>query len=292
MTGGCRARGAFTLVELLTVIGIIGLVVAMLLPTLGLVRAQGQSARCAATLSAIGKAAALHVGDHGGYLPAAGWHFAPVNGVCDPAGLEDLGAKRYTYYDEGGVRRPAPVTVALAASMGVKVRLDSRENVEADAMGEDVARHFRCVAQGDEVLAGLSQREDSAAAWTGPMARSSYVFNEAVLGRRDVRPNAPPAVHGNLARVRRTGAVMLAMDGRPRNLTNDQWIMVFDKGSRDSVYDFQQLTLGDNAFGKDTLDFARHRGRANVLYLDGHVAAVTMDAAGLRTVGVTNGVYE
>ena len=94
-----------------------------------------------------------------------------------------------------------------------------------------------------------------------------------------------------MVRVRRPADVMLACDGRPRNMTNDNWILVFNKTADTTLYDFQQLTMADNAFGKQTLDFIRHRGLMNVLFLDGHGEAVPMSPEGLKSVGVAKGIY-
>ena len=66
---------AFSLVELLVVIGIIGLLIAILLPTLSGARERARQLKCLATLRAISQAAELHVLNHNGYLPAAGHHW-------------------------------------------------------------------------------------------------------------------------------------------------------------------------------------------------------------------------
>lgn len=72
---------AFTLVELLVVIGIITLLISMLLPTLNKVRASSQSLACQSALRQIGLANTMYQNEHNGY-------FVPFS----------LHKDRYTYY--------------------------------------------------------------------------------------------------------------------------------------------------------------------------------------------------
>jgi prepilin-type N-terminal cleavage/methylation domain-containing protein len=66
-----RSRRAFTLVELLVVIGIIALLVAFLMPALRRVRLAAERAACLSNISQIGKSLFIYVSDHKGYLPPA-----------------------------------------------------------------------------------------------------------------------------------------------------------------------------------------------------------------------------
>lgn len=65
----------FTLVELLVVIGIIGVLIAMLLPTLNKAQAQALKIQCMANESQIGEAMLVYAEQFGGYLfpPNKGW---------------------------------------------------------------------------------------------------------------------------------------------------------------------------------------------------------------------------
>src|SRR5690625_4445855 len=63
---------AFTLIELLTVIAIIGILAAILIPVVGKVRSQAHTARCVSNLREIGAASVAYSVDNRDRLPEAG----------------------------------------------------------------------------------------------------------------------------------------------------------------------------------------------------------------------------
>lgn len=65
--------GGFTLIELLTVIAIIGILAALLLPVVGRVREAARSSRCVTNLRQVGVAIQAYSNDNKGRLPAAGF---------------------------------------------------------------------------------------------------------------------------------------------------------------------------------------------------------------------------
>ncbi len=65
-------RSAFTLIELLTVIAIIGVLAAITIPVVGKVRESGRRTQSLSNLRQIAVAMNLHAGDHRGFYPLMG----------------------------------------------------------------------------------------------------------------------------------------------------------------------------------------------------------------------------
>lgn len=91
-----RKLHAFTLVELLVVIGIIALLISILLPVLGRAREAANATACLSNVRQLGQAALLFANERKGYLPTTTDHWTAI--------LQDTSRTRYSYRDNGFVR--------------------------------------------------------------------------------------------------------------------------------------------------------------------------------------------
>lgn len=98
-------RRAFTIVEIMVVVAIIGVLVALLLPAIGMVKQSALAVRCQSNLRQLGLGSSLYQGENDGFFPGRYWQ-NEINDFVNPGGL--VGS---TVVD-GGVRLPLAVCPA------------------------------------------------------------------------------------------------------------------------------------------------------------------------------------
>jgi prepilin-type processing-associated H-X9-DG protein/prepilin-type N-terminal cleavage/methylation domain-containing protein len=260
---------AFTLVELLVVIGIIALLISILMPSLSRAREQANLVKCMSNLRQVGTAMMMHATEHRNYVPLGGLMYATPT----PAGLGDAAMKKYSYYSDGGTLRPMPIPAALAPYLGQTLRSDTVANLQADMDSGPVRDVFTCPTQGREGINRGSMLSDGS--WTAPLIWSSYVFNEEPIGFWDDASTGYKRGRGNLNRIRGASEVMFIGDGKPRGV--DGWLVMFSHGVGtvlEDVWRGSQLNTGIGAGDRTAFDLPRHKNRMNVLFMDGHAETI------------------
>ena len=298
-----RRRSAFTLVELLVVIGIITVLIGILLPALAGARRAAQRTACAAKLHAIMLAAQNHRNTHADYYPLAGL----VPGVF-PEQLGDIDCQKYDYYSfniSGGNRQLCPITDALWTQMaGSRANNSStggllgatgegqREAIMLDPNGP--LRAFICPAQANSPLDIQPQIVALYIPTSGQnytMEPQSYVYNEYVLGWEDILGH----LRGKGSRVRSPVTTLFAADGLGGStLANhggfglaNKLFTVYNMTTTSPVSLADAFTSRAGYAGdKQCFDKVRHAGKINIAFCDGHVEVRSLTAADLSNVWI------
>ena len=227
MTVGRTSRGggrrAFTLVELLVVVGIIALLIALLMPALSAARSQTNIIKCASNLHALGRAMQQYANDHRGKIPR-GYHYEQ-------------------WYRSGHILWAEAISRYVNRPVDVPDLSPARDAV--------LAGHFRRI----EVYQCPSFPNDRQ-----PL---DYVSNSWMGG------GGTDDASIVITKIRRSAEVVFLTEANANRLSE---VFIYH-----DVWDPSHLpTTGRPNFVRireaRVLNDERHRGRINLLFLDGHTA--------------------
>jgi prepilin-type processing-associated H-X9-DG protein len=280
-------------VELLVVIGIIALLIAILLPTLGRAREAAQRTACACKLRQMIIAAHLQAQEHQGYYPLAG-------GVPDPepADLDDVYCTKYSYLSVTPPPLPprilSPITTTLGTVMGDKRAINSATVGYFGHMiidGSGYIRNFLCPSQASSVSELPPEIMIGAAGapievfWT---EQQSYVYNEAVLGYND----ALGRLRGLSTQIHQPSKTFFAIDGvggatdhYPGTYITIPMTTIYNKLNNHSAT-LADALAGTYAGDPQNFDLLRHQGKVNIACFDGHVETRNITAKDLAGIYV------
>jgi prepilin-type processing-associated H-X9-DG protein/prepilin-type N-terminal cleavage/methylation domain-containing protein len=212
-----RLPSAFTLVELLVVIGIIALLISILLPALNKARQSALVTKCSANLSQIGVGAQMHLNAHRGYYPLAGvlqgTTAAPIRDA-EPFELQDASKTKYSYITLENKFFYAGWHTSVAQYLTKHKILDAQSSAEwendEDLLG-DYMRYFVCPAHeidksndSDYIFVHVPQNPNK-----GWVLRTSYIVNEATFGWDDGKTR----LRGQASRIGETSRTFMAACG-------------------------------------------------------------------------------
>lgn len=279
-------KNAFTLIEILVSVTVLGLLVAILLPGLGRARRSAKAAVCSTRLHTLGHGIVLYANE--------------FEDMLVPGRMPKVNDDQWRVGIEGGIKyRPT-----FLAMMGSQVGVAPFEDPQASK--NDVDRFGQV---GDrQNYSSEAYLCPSVSDWVDER-NGAYGYNYQFLGNSRFRgTEEDPGSFKNwplrLSQARSPGACVSVADSMGtaaafskfgRLAYEDDDPAVEDSGEQPNALgnegfnldppriDLLNGEIADQTFSKRSAPHERHIGKANVLWLDGHASAETLKSLGYKT---------
>lgn len=241
------AHRAFTLVELLIVIGIIALLISILLPALNAARQQARSAQCLSNLRVLGQAFAMYIGENKNIFPQPGKDGdIAVNGLTGSAaaGRVQEACNWFNALDRYLMRNMKDINGAADRNYTL-----IKQDPIYPSFGEDTAN-----------AGGNSTKTYKMNVFLGDY--DAYIYSTAVM----------TGLYGTNA-----SAVLWTRATKLRESTRQ--VVLFDGVAQDCVVKLPAAGFGIDWYGDERTVGLRHGKKkiANVLFADFHAAPVSQE---------------
>ncbi len=259
-----RRRNAFTLIELLVVVAIIALLIAVTLPSLSSARSSAKTSVCLSNLKQIGTQNVMYLGKYG--------VFAPVRLKTKP----DASGSMVDYYHDFGrdFQRKAPRWQWFLAE-------DLGPIVDPDKYADEASFNASMVIDNpyweDPAMSGF----------TNDVRNGAYGYNGTYLGNTRTLNDKWVRWPVNESRIKDPGQTVLVADSRGGASPHGNHSYWLDPPKQAVYGDSANGTQAFSPNGTSTLEElghspveARHQGKGNVAFVDGHSATMTLKQLG------------